>query len=304
MDALDFGAEAHLDDRRCGDLPVRRRHDVEAERPALARLQHKVEKRLAVVRAHAWTGQEDLRPLHRIRGYEDNLAIAAVELGRSARRKPRGAIGMPQRKVPLLHGEDVREISFERQPEPEARRHDADIPHEDRVGHAGRADEPPTVDGDTVLRQGRRHAVAEEERGREVLHLPGREQERARAVETQFEARQEPGVVREQTCRALADVTEVVAEAERRTFKDRQHRMGRTEIRGRYGKPARNTPERLQRCVPHERLPVAQQRCDFLERVARARPVPHSWSWLLGGCGYRLGSRRASSLAVSAGQGE
>ena len=157
-------------------------------------------------------------------------------------------------------------------PEPEAGHLDAHVPHGDRVGHSGRAHEPPPIQSDTVLRQRVCHGIAEKERGGEVLHLPRREQERSGAVEAQLEAREVSGVLCEQACRPLADVTKVIAKTERRAFEDRQHRMDGTKARNTSRSPhgvvddrgevtdartlgradSRNHPTRpVSRCHPH-----------------------------------------------------
>ena len=65
--------------------------------------------------------------------------------------------------------------------------------------------------------------VAEVERGGEVLDPARREQQRPRPVDAQHEPREEARVVREEPARLGGDVAALVADAERRSFEDRQH---------------------------------------------------------------------------------
>ena len=74
-----------------------------------------------------------------------------------------------------------------------------------------------------VLPQSAGERVPQEERGREVLDLARGERQRRRAVDRQLQPREEARVVGEQTARLVADVAEVVADAEGRSFEDREH---------------------------------------------------------------------------------
>ena len=84
------------------------------------------------------------------------------------------------------------------------------------------AHEAPARDRERVLRQPFARPVAQEERGREVLDLVGREGEGHLAVDQQLQPGEEPRVAREETARLLADVAAVVADAEGRTLEDRE----------------------------------------------------------------------------------
>ena len=64
--------------------------------------------------------------------------------------------------------------------------------------------------------------VAQVERGREVLDLVGREQQRRLAVDRQLEDGQEADVLGEEPARRPAEVAAVVADAERRALEDGQ----------------------------------------------------------------------------------
>ena len=92
----------------------------------------------------------------------------------------------------------------------------------DPLLHPG-ADEALARDRDRVAWQAVRGAVAEVERRPEVLDAAGREQERRRAADSEDESREEAGVVREEPARLGGDVPAVVADAEGRSFEDREH---------------------------------------------------------------------------------
>ncbi len=84
------------------------------------------------------------------------------------------------------------------------------------------ADEALARDRERVLRQARDDGVAEVERRREVLDLPGREQERADAVDPQLEPGEEARVLGEEPAREAVEVADLVADAEGRSLEDRQ----------------------------------------------------------------------------------
>ena len=78
-------------------------------------------------------------------------------------------------------------------------------------------------DREHVLVETAGERVAEEERGRVVLDLPRREQERPLSVDAQLEPREEARVLGEEAARRAVEVADLVAEAERRAFQNRQH---------------------------------------------------------------------------------
>src|SRR5207248_3217596 len=80
-----------------------------------------------------------------------------------------------------------------------------------------------------VVRRAACDRVAQVERGREVVDLARREQQRFFAVHGQAEQRQEARVVGEQPVRLAVDVAPLIADAEGRAFEDRQrHQAPRT----------------------------------------------------------------------------
>src|SRR6185503_16722949 len=83
-------------------------------------------------------------------------------------------------------------------------------------------DEPLAGDRERVVRQPAGERVAEEERGREVLDLARREEQRRLAVHGQPQEREKPRVVGEEPGRAAADVPPLVADAERRALENRE----------------------------------------------------------------------------------
>ncbi len=129
-------------------------------------------------------------------------------------------VGVAEREVVGLDREDVREVV-------------ADLDGEVELDPAGRvvrddevllhrvADEALAGDRDLVVRQVAHHRVPQEERGRVVLDLAGREHQRARPVDGQHPAREEARVVGEEPHRRLGDVAELVGDAERRALEDR-----------------------------------------------------------------------------------
>ncbi len=126
-----------------------------------------------------------------------------------------------EREVVVLDGEDVREVA--RNLDPQLQRHG---PHplvldDDPVLHR-LADEALADDRDLVRVEILRARVAEVERGGEVVHLVRGQQQRALAVDRELQAGQEAGVLGEKPARRPgADVSDVVADAERRALEDR-----------------------------------------------------------------------------------
>jgi hypothetical protein len=134
----------------------------------------------------------------------------------------------------LLDGEDVREVGPDVEAELDLELDVADVAHDDVVLHPA-ADETLPGNREHVLRQPVPHRVAEIERCRKVLDLPGREEERPEPVHAQLEAGEETRVLGEEAARRLDEVAEVVADAERRPLEDR-HGHGVTP-RGRSALP-------------------------------------------------------------------
>ena len=87
------------------------------------------------------------------------------------------------------------------------------------------ADKAAARDRKRVLGKPVARPVAQEERGREVLHLVGGEEEGHLAVDQQLQPGEEPCVAGEEAARLLADVTAVVADAEGRALEDRQRHV-------------------------------------------------------------------------------
>ena len=123
-------------------------------------------------------------------------------------------------EVPLLHGHDVCEVRTEL---------DSDADRELLRGHVRQldvilhpvADEALALDRHGVEREVLRQRIPEEERCGVVLDRARREQERSPAVERQLQPREETCVVDEEPVRLLADVPELVADAEGRALENR-----------------------------------------------------------------------------------
>ena len=158
-------------------------HDVQL--PALVRLEREVERDRAPVDPRG-VRQRDTRAEVAGRCLEHQLApLLVVRRGRR-RRQWQGVLGVPEREVVELDGDDVREVGLELQRELELELLHALVPHGDPLPHAGR-DEALAGDGEGVVRQAVDARVAEKERGREVVGAPRREEQWSRAVETQDE---------------------------------------------------------------------------------------------------------------------
>ena len=121
-----------------------------------------------------------------------------------------------------LHRDDVREIGLGLEGHLDLERLGALVAKRDPLLHPG-ADEALARDRDRVARQAVRGAVPEVERRPEVLDAARGEQERSRAADSEDESREEAGVVREEPARLGGDVPAVVADAEGRSFEDREH---------------------------------------------------------------------------------
>ena len=136
-------------------------------------------------------------------------------------RQRRRAQRVPEREVVILHGEDVREVGAELDPQVELDRFHALVHDRDRVLHPV-PDEPLPADRQRVLRQTFRQRVPHEERRGEVLDPVGREQQRTLAVHGQLQHRQEPRVLGVQAFHVAPEIAELVADAEGRAFEDAQ----------------------------------------------------------------------------------
>ena len=124
-----------------------------------------------------------------------------------------------EREVVMLDREDVGEIRRQLDGQldrdrvaDEVRDHDVLL---QIVGH-----EALVANQQLVRRQAARRRVAQEERGREVLDLAGRERHRPLAVDGQSEAREEAGVVGVEPVRALVNCAVVGADAKSRSIED------------------------------------------------------------------------------------
>src|SRR5207253_9567769 len=153
---------------------------------------------------------------------EDELVVPVVVARRHGIRQGARALRVAEGEVVLLHRHDVREVGADLEPELEGDRFHALVPYDDVVLHP-LADEALALDRQDVLLQPARERVAQEERGREVLDLAGREQQRPRAVDRQLQVREEARVLGEEPVRLrAADVAELVADAEGRALEDRE----------------------------------------------------------------------------------
>ena len=235
-------------------LPVAAGDHVDPQLPPLPRLQLHVVGDAARRRRPA-LGQDHLRAAEAVAVGEEVLVAVAVELRLDRFRQRLRVRRVAEREVPLLHGEDVREVGAELDPDRQLeRRHRLVLQHE-VVLHAV-ADEALAADGDRVERQRVRQRVAQEERGGEVLDGAGREEQRPLAVDRQAQPREKARVVGEQPVRRLADVAELVGDAERRAFENGELRH--------YGvahdAPAGGLVARLHDDLVHVHVPRARER--------------------------------------------
>jgi hypothetical protein len=164
-------------------------------------------------------GEDHLRPRIAAVVLEHELVFAVVEV-HFCRRWQSRALGIAEREIVVLDGEDVREIVPDLECQLERHRVGHVVVEHEAVLHA-LTDEAVPRNRDGVLREVARDRVAEEERGRVVLDFAGREEERALAVDRQREQREEARVVREEAARRPAEVAVRVADAEIRAFEDR-----------------------------------------------------------------------------------
>src|SRR5207248_2489819 len=217
-DAAALLAEAPLDDARRALLLLDERHDVDADLPHLARLELDLPAHAAAVGGPPLR-EDQLRPAEALRVDHHELVVRLVEARRDGIGQRRRVHRVAQGEVVRLDRHDVREVAAHLEPQMEGELLHALVLHDDVVLHP-LADEALALDREDVLRQPARERVPEEERGGEVLHPAGREQQRARAAQRQLQVREEAHVVGEQPARLAREVADLVADAEGRAFED------------------------------------------------------------------------------------
>ena len=232
-DATDLLTEAAVGEPWRDELAVRKRDDLDVEAPALARLQREMELHRGAVNLAA-LGEDHLRLQREIAvvGDQELVALLVVVVRPGLRERLR-AKRITEREVVVLHGEDVREVRRDLELEVELDGLHPLVLHGERVLHPV-ADEALTPDRQHVLLQAAREWVAHEERGREVLDLVRGEQERTQAVDREPEARQETGVLGEETFALVVEVADLVTDTEGRAFEDSQlsgHQLSLRSIR-------------------------------------------------------------------------
>ncbi len=154
--------------------------------------------------------------------------MEAVVADRRERRKRLRALRVAEREVVLLHRHDVREVGAELEAELERDGFQRLVLERDVVLHPV-AYEAQARDRDLVLVEPAGQRVAHVEGGRVVLDLRRGEQERPRFVDPQLQLGEEARVLGEEPGRPAVEVADVVADAERRAFEDRQrHWSSRT----------------------------------------------------------------------------
>ena len=198
------------------------RDDVDAKAPVLAGLEpHAVVDRRALGVGLAALGEEHLRDALEVAGIgEDELALLRVVGRGDGRRKGLGVLGIAERVVVFLHREDVGEVVSQLEGDVEldlAPRVVADV----YVLLHPLADEASACDRELVRMEPSRRWVAQVERGRVVLDLALREQQRPVAVHGQDPVREEASVAREEAHGGAVDVAVLVRDAERRALEDR-----------------------------------------------------------------------------------
>ena len=212
-------AEVPLGGGRRARRPVRRPDDdVHAQLPLLARLQQDVIGNAATV-DRAAAREDHLRPAESFAIGEHELVVRIVELGRHRLRQRLRVARVSEREVPLLDRDDVREVGAELDPELQLHRLGRLVLEDDVILHSF-ADEALTLDRDRVERQLVRARIAQEERSREVVDGPRREEERPLAVDRQLEAGEKSRVVREQAVRRVDEIADLVGDAERGAVED------------------------------------------------------------------------------------
>src|SRR5712691_8497980 len=215
-----FLAEAPFDLQRRRDVVRMRGHDVDAQLPTLTRVELHRERHGRSVHVPGLR-EDDLRPQRVLAVDEDKLVVLSVEAARRRIGQRLRAHRVAEREVVLLHGKDRREVRRELEPELERDGiHALVLEHEDVLHPL--SDEPLARDRHLVLAQSADERIAEIERRGEVFDLARRQRQRCRAVHRQLQPRQEACVLREEAARHLADVAELVADAEGRAFEDRE----------------------------------------------------------------------------------
>jgi hypothetical protein len=151
---------------------------------------------------------------------EDQLVVRLVENGRHRLGERRRVLWIAEGVVVRLDGEDVREVRPDLQRELELDRPRSVVLDDDVLLHAV-PDEAVASHGDLVRPEIADHRVAKIKGGREIVDLVGRENEGARAVDRQYPAGKEAGVVGEEAHHGRGDVAALVGRAERRAIEDR-----------------------------------------------------------------------------------
>ena len=134
------------------------------------------------------------------RVHDQDLAAAFVVGRRRGRREVRRILGIAEREVVELDGDDVREVRGELERDLEIEPVHALVADRDPLLHA-RADEALPGDRERVLRKPVQARVAEEERRCKVLDAAGRQQKQRRSLHGEHEPREKPRVVREEAAR-------------------------------------------------------------------------------------------------------
>jgi len=125
-----------------------------------------------------------------------------------------------------LDRDDVSEVRSDLESQRELEALHALVPHRDPLLHP-RAHESLARDRERIARDLPVSGIAKVEPRPEVLDPAGREQKRACATDVQDEPREEARVVREEPARVGGNVAALVADAERRSFENREHRTER-----------------------------------------------------------------------------
>src|SRR5439155_8739335 len=192
------------------------------ERPLLPRLELDGEMRAPAVDLERLRREEDLRPsrIPVARG-EDEAFLRLVRVCLGLRRQGPRVERVAEREVVLLDREDVCEVRGELDLDRERERPGGVAAHDHEVLHA-LADVAGAGDRHLVPAEAAGDRVSDEERGGERLALNRREEERPDAVHGQDAAREEAGVLGEETRGPSVNVPPLVADAERRAVQDRK----------------------------------------------------------------------------------
>ena len=240
LDAASLRPEAQLDEIRGAYLSLERHDDVDPHVPCLVRSERDRESHEPVL-AFAATREHDLgAPASAVALGEHDLAGLRVEIRVCAGRQAGRVERVAEREVVLLDADDVREVGAELDLHREGDRSPG-LVAEDQVVLEPMADEPVPRDREDVLSEPTDERVARVEGGGEVLHLARGEKQRTVPVHRHGERREESRVVRVEAAGPVAQVAELVADAERRPLEDRERHAGATPP---FSRPARRMTAR------------------------------------------------------------